>query len=84
MTNSEGEAERIFERYLNPVWVESDRDHQTLELAAPEGATALELRITAGADEDNSFDWTFWRNVRLKVPLWLESPPRHLQHLTDS
>lgn len=83
VTNAEGHAERLFERYLDPVWVESDRGRQSLELTIPPGATALELRITEGVNDDNSFDWTFWRNVRLTVPLWPDYPPRHLQHLAE-
>lgn len=81
VTTADGKAEQLFERYLDPVRVESDRGRQALELAIPEGATTLELRISAGPDEDNAFDWTFWRNIRLKVPLWPDYPPRHLQHL---
>ena len=81
VTTAEGRPEQLFGRYLDPARIESDRGHQELDLAIPAGATALELRITAGEGDDNSFDWTFWRNVRLKVPLWPEYPPRHLRHL---
>ena len=39
-----------------PLAREADRGHQSFDLALPKGATALELRITAGPNEDNAFD----------------------------
>jgi hypothetical protein len=80
VTTAAGEPQRLMSRFLDPLAREADRGHQSFDLALPKGATALELRITAGPNEDNAFDWTFWRNVRLQVPLWPDFPPRHLQH----
>jgi hypothetical protein len=80
VTTADGKAQQVFARFLIPRTVADDRGRQTLEVDLPAGATNLELRITAGPHEDNAFDWSYWRNVRLKVPLWPDYPPRHLRH----
>ena len=80
VTNAEGVAQRLYARFLNPRKDAADRGRQALHVDLPLGATELELKITSGPADDNAFDWSYWRNIRLKVPLWPDYPPRHLRH----
>lgn len=60
-----GVRTNLLRRTLNPVGVTSDRGLQHFRVSfTPGGGAHLELSITRGAQENGSFDWTYWHDLR--------------------
>jgi hypothetical protein len=62
--STSGGATRLFYRYLQPATVEADRGFQSFDVELPKGNGRLILRTTPGPNNDLSFDWAFWTDVK--------------------
>ncbi|MDB4474654.1 NPCBM/NEW2 domain-containing protein [Opitutaceae bacterium] len=64
LISPDGESTQIFQRYLNPVAIETDRGEQRITLPInPERHQKVELIIDTGPHGSNSADWTYWSTL---------------------
>lgn len=64
LITKEGESVQAFQRYLNPVVIESDRGEQRITLPIdPPRHEKVELIIEPGPNGSNSADWTYWSTL---------------------
>lgn len=60
----DGESTQVFQRYLDPVNVEADRDEQRITLPLNSALHhKVELIIDPGPHGSNSADWTYWSTL---------------------
>ncbi|MFT3830908.1 MAG: hypothetical protein QM691_14490 [Opitutaceae bacterium] len=62
---ADGSRTLAWERRLDPAANHVDRAPAAFDLATPADATAVEFTIEPGAS--NSFDWTYWHDLRFDV-----------------
>ncbi|HLP03524.1 MAG TPA: hypothetical protein VK163_15965 [Opitutaceae bacterium] len=62
---ADGSRSLAWERRLTPAAVPADRAPAAFDLGVPTDATAVEFTIEPGPT--NSFDWTYWHDLRLDV-----------------
>ena len=60
----DGSKHTLFSRALRPMTVREDRGIQSFDVPLTPGGGRLILRITPGPNQDVSYDWTYWTDVR--------------------
>lgn len=60
----DGSQETLFTRALRPMTEKTDRGFQSFDVPLPPGGGRLILRITPGPNNDASYDWTYWTDIR--------------------
>jgi len=55
---------RLFSRLLKPATVQGDRGFQTFDVPLPTDGGRLIMRTNPGPNNDLSFDWAFWTDVK--------------------
>ncbi|HEY4302746.1 MAG TPA: hypothetical protein VGM73_17890 [Candidatus Didemnitutus sp.] len=62
-----GQRRILFDRFLDPVHTAADRGLQSFRAALPvPAASRLYLRVSAGARNNNSWDWTAWTGIDIR------------------
>lgn len=56
----------LWERRLAPTAVAADRGFQPFNVEIPQGATELRLRIGSGGQDNASWDWTYWGDLKVR------------------
>ncbi|MCF3648884.1 hypothetical protein [Synoicihabitans lomoniglobus] len=66
----DGSLTTLFARTLDPVNRESDRGEQMFHVRVAQDIVELRLEVDAGPHGINSFDWTYWSDLRWVNLLW--------------
>ena len=64
--DQEGHTTRLFSRYLQPLTVAADRGEQKFNFFLPTSGGRLDLRTTVGPNDNISYDWAYWTDVKFE------------------
>lgn len=62
--NASGRTIPLHTRTLQPVTVVGDQGMHSFDVELPQGGGRLILRINAGPNNNQAYDWTYWTDVR--------------------